>query len=199
MIKIIDAIKVRHKVCKYLDKALEPAVMDKLKARIALMNDRMGLNMEFLTDAENCLWGFMKLFIARGVRNFLILSAPDTPDAGEKLGYAGMDIALYAQTLGLNSWWIGETYHQKKVFQPCDGQKCMGVIVLGYGATQDVQHKSKTPADVSLYEGDAPAWFSKGVEAALLAPTAMNKQQFFIHGKGDEVHLIIMEGGAKWI
>ena len=27
--------------------------------------------------------------------------------------------------------------------------------------------------------GDVPVWFKKGVEAALLAPTAVNQQKFF--------------------
>lgn len=42
---------------------------------------------------------------------------------------------------------------------------------------------------VSSYEGQAPAWFERGVEAALLAPTALAKQAFFLRGRGDEVSI----------
>ena len=36
-------------------------------------------------------------------------------------------------------------------------------------------------------EGPAPYWFRKGVEAALLAPTAMNQQKFKFTLRGDTV------------
>ena len=36
-------------------------------------------------------------------------------------------------------------------------------------------------------EGPAPDWFRKGVEAALLAPTAMNQQKFKFTLRGDTV------------
>lgn len=32
-----------------------------------------------------------------------------------------------------------------------------------------------------------PDWFEKGIEAALLAPTAMNQQKFVFELKGDDV------------
>jgi len=48
---------------------------------------------------------------------------------------------------------------------------------------------------VSRYEGSEPEWFSRGVEAALLAPTAMNKQAFMITGK-DAVVQVSYKAGA---
>ena len=60
------------------------------------------------------------------------------------------------------------------------------MIALGYGATQGAPRKSKTAADVSRAE-NAPEWFTKGVEAALLAPTAVNQQKFFLTLRGDKV------------
>ena len=35
--------------------------------------------------------------------------------------------------------------------------------------------------------GEIPAWFIDGVNAALLAPTALNKQEFTIKGVGSKV------------
>ena len=39
-------------------------------------------------------------------------------------------------------------------------------------------HKIKTAEQVSNISADTPEWFKAGVEAALLAPTAMNQQKF---------------------
>ena len=52
------------------------------------------------------------------------------------------------------------------------------VVALGYGATQGTLRKSKAPQEVAAGYSDAPDWFKRGVDAALLAPTALNQQKF---------------------
>ena len=51
-------------------------------------------------------------------------------------------------------------------------------ISIGYGATQGVSHKIKRIDQVSNVSDNSPEWFRRGVEAALLAPTAINQQKF---------------------
>lgn len=63
----------------------------------------------------------------------------------------------------------------------------MIVIALGYGTTQGVAHKVKAATEVSNVNASSPEWFKKGVEAALLAPTAMNQQKFFLECEGKTV------------
>ena len=52
---------------------------------------------------------------------------------------------------------------------------------------------------VSSYEGEAPEWFNNGVQAALLAPTALNMQAFTITGKGNTVSLTYKGGPMSGI
>ena len=47
----------------------------------------------------------------------------------------------------------------------------------------------KAAAGISSYEGAVPQWFRDGVSALLLAPTALNKQAYRVHGKGNKVTL----------
>lgn len=54
----------------------------------------------------------------------------------------------------------------------------MAVIAIGYGETQGIQHKSKPVSKVVRLHGSEPDWFMRGVEYALLAPTALNQQKF---------------------
>lgn len=77
--------------------------------------------------------------------------------------------------------------YSKKVKQLTDGARMVGILVIGYGETQGHPHKSKTARDVSTYEGNPPEWFNQGVEAALLAPTAVNHQGFQIKGAENKV------------
>ena len=62
----------------------------------------------------------------------------------------------------------------------------MIVIALGYGETQGVPHKSKSMAELSIADENAE-WFTKGMEAVCLAPTAVNQQKFLFELKNGVV------------
>ena len=53
------------------------------------------------------------------------------------------------------------------------------LIAFGHGETQGAPHKNKPLQAVCNRTENMPEWFLNGMEAALLAPTAMNQQKFF--------------------
>ena len=75
------------------------------------------------------------------------------------------------------------------------------MIALGYGETQGVPHKIKSVEDVSNASDITPSWFRKGVEAALLAPTAVNQQKFSFEytGMSNNHHLVRAKKGLSMI
>ena len=83
-----------------------------------------------------------------------------------------------------NRLWLISSRKIKTAFTVDKGEKLRSVLALGYGKTQGVTHKIKTVDEVSISE-NAPAWFIDGVNAALLAPTAMNQQKFVFTLIGD--------------
>lgn len=186
---ILEAIHNRHSVRKYTDKPIPQELIDKLNDKINQINVKYDLNIVLKVNDDNAFNLFFKLILAKGIKNYLILCGEDRPDLDEKLGYCGADIMLYAQTLGLNTWWAGSTFNKKDLSKIADGNRVTGVISIGYGATQGIPHKSKQPEEVSFYEGETPEWFKNGVSAALLAPTAKNKQSFVITGNGVKVSI----------
>ena len=124
-----------------------------------------------------------------GVRNYFVMAGPKGKDAEEKIGYYGEELVILAQTLGLNTCWVGLTY--KKIpgtFTLRDGDIVHCVIALGYGTSPGVQHPQKPAEGFYECEGVPPRWFQDGLEAALLAPTAVNQQKFkFILHPGNVV------------
>ena len=158
------------------------------------MNAQFELNLSLHANEELQLWPGMTLFFSSGVENFIALAGPHGSKAAEHIGYCGADLLLLAQREGVNTWWIGGTYSMKKVEAEMTGE-LYGVIAFGYGKNEGKPHRSKDAMRVSRYEGSDPAWFSRGVEAALLAPTAMNKQAFMITGK-DAVVQVSYKAGA---
>ena len=106
----------------------------------------------------------------------------------EKCGYYGERLVLKAQQLGLNTCWVAMTYSKIPSALSIDkGEKLCIVISLGYGETQSVEHKSKPFEKVVKSDQQVPEWFKNGVEAALLAPTAMNQQKFVFTLNGNQV------------
>ena len=80
------------------------------------------------------------------------------------------------------------TFKKNKVQVAVDREEKLHVVIaLGYGATQGVPHKSREVTEVSNLTEDSPQWFKDGMEAALLAPTAINQQKFSFTQKGSTV------------
>ena len=189
--EFIEAIKARHSVRKYLDKPLKAAVVGALKTAIERINAENGLNIQLvLEEPKSFSSGIWKYGQFSGVKNYFVMAGPKGKMAEEKIGYYGEELVLLAQTLGLNTCWVGLTY--KKIpgtFTLREGDVLHCVISLGYGATPGVQHPQKRSAEEFYQsEGVPPEWFLRGMEAALLAPTATNQQKFkFILHPGNVV------------
>lgn len=196
-----EAMRTRHTVRRYTDRKLPGDVLEQLRERIRKNNEAHGLAMTLVTENTEDFGPALRLLLAKGVRNYLVLAGKDMSGLDENIGYCGADIMLFAQTLGLNSWWVGGTYSRKGVRRNAapEAEKLLGLIALGYGAAQGVPHKSKKPEEIAAYEGDAPEWFTRGVEALLLAPTALNKQAFTLRGEGRRVSLTCDNGAFSGV
>ena len=191
-----EAIEKRHMVRQYTDKAIPADIEGFLRARIAENNQKYGLHLALVTGNSDGIGSMAKLLLSRTVNNYIVLAGTDTLELDEKLGYCGADLILYAQTLGLNTWWVGGMFNGKGALKNLSNQdvRVNGVIAIGYGRTQGVPHKSKTAAEISEYNGDAPQWFIDGVNALLYAPTALNKQPYVVKGDGNRVSISAGDG-----
>lgn len=186
---IFEAIRQRHSVRSYQDKPISDDVAKALEAFIDQCNSESGLHIQLVRNERKAFDSFRAHYgHFSGVSNYIALIGPNNTQLDEKCGYYGEKVVLEAQRLGLNTCWVALTY--KKVpdaYVVSEGEKLNLVISLGYGNTQGVQHKSKTASDVSNEGPDSPKWFKDGVQAALLAPTAINQQKFYFELESDRV------------
>ena len=177
---IIEAIKARHSVRKYVDKPIEAEKANALRLEIEKANAESGLNIQLVLDEPRCFsTGMWKYGQFSGVKNYFVMAGPKGKEAEEKIGYYGEQLVLLAQTLGLNTCWVGLTY--KKIpgtFTLREDDTVHCVIALGYGTNPGVQHPQKPVENFYESNGVPPEWFLSGLEAALLAPTAVNQQKF---------------------
>lgn len=187
--ELLEAMQTRNSVRQYLDKPIAPEALAALQSQIEACNKEGGLHIQLVTDEPKAFDGFMAHYGKfSGVTNYIALIGKNTKDLDEKCGYYGERLVLLAQKLGLNTCWVAMTYSKiSGAYQVGSGEKLTVVIAIGYGKTQGVKHKSKPAEKVSNLSTDSPEWFKNGVEAALLAPTAMNQQKFFLTCSGNKV------------
>ena len=176
----LEAIRARHSVRQYLNKPLKPDELAALRSEIALCNRESGLHIQLVVNEPKAFNGSMARYGKfSGVSNYFALIGKTGPDLQEKCGYWGERLVLYAQMMELNTCWVALTFNKVKFAYTLDeGEKLAAVIALGRGATQGVPHNSKAMEEVTVTDGSMPDWFEAGMEAVLLAPTAMNQQKF---------------------
>lgn len=186
---LTEAMKIRHSVRQYENKPLEAEVISALQAEIADCNKESGLHIQLVTNEPKAFDGFMAHYGKfSGVKNYIALIGKKDSALDEKCGYFGERLVLKAQQLGLNTCWVAMTYSKiKTAFALDKGEKLCLVIALGYGQTQGIPHKSKAISEVARVDKKMTDWFKNGVEAALLAPTAMNQQKFLFSFDGGKV------------
>lgn len=176
--EILEIMQQRHSVRQYTDRAIEPekrAVLDALTQEI---NRKAGLSVQIIYDDPKCFDSFMAHYGKfAGVRNYIALAGKKAPGLDETLGYYGEELVLKAQELGLNTCWVALT-HGKSKAAVGRGEKEVCLIALGYGVTQGVEHKSRPMQELCTCGEPMPEWFRCGMNAAMLAPTAMNQQKF---------------------
>ena len=158
-----------------------------MDAYAAELNDKGGLHMQIIYDEPECFNSRMAHYRKfENCANYIAMIGKKAPDLDERCGFYGELLVLKAQELGLNTCWVALTHGKSKAVV-ADGETEVIIIALGYGKTQGAAHKSRKTADVSNLAADSPAWFRNGVEAALLAPTAINQQKFQFNLEGNKV------------
>ena len=186
---LIQAIKERHSVRSYIDRPIEEDLKKELEDYIEGCNKESGLHIQLITNERKAFDSFMAHYGSfSGISSYIALIGKNDAELEEKCGYYGEKIVLFAQMQGLNTCWVALTYKKiSGVFKINDGEKLLMVISLGYGKNNGVQHRSRDISSVSNITSDSPEWFKRGVESALLAPTAVNQQKFYLELIDDKV------------
>ena len=174
-----------------------------LEEKIAELNREGNLHMQLVLNESKAFLGTLaKYGKFRGVNNYIVIAGQKAANLDERVGYYGEHLVLFAQSLGLNTCWVGLSYSKVPgTYMLDEGEKIACYIAIGYGETQGVGHKIKTVNQVSNASDITPLWFKKGVEAALLAPTAVNQQKFSFEyvGMKNGRHLVLAKRGFSMI
>ncbi|MBQ0022223.1 MAG: nitroreductase [Prevotellaceae bacterium] len=216
---LLEAIQARRSVRKYIDKPIEENLISILQEKVDEVNRESGLHIQLVTNEPRAFKGKMAYGTFSGVSNYFAMVGKknDTSTSAahasvsERIGYYGEQLVLLAQTLGLNTCWVGVTYNNiKEAYEKGDDEKLYCMIALGYGndSGRNIKRKSikqvsnASDASTEVGMGATPKWFRDGVAAALLAPTAINQQKFYfeyLEPQGDNTHKVKAKRGFSLI
>ena len=200
---IQEAIEARHSVRAYKDQPLSEEIVKVLEDEIVKLNNEGQLHIQLICNEPKAFQGTMaKYGKFRNANNYLVMAGKKSEDLDERVGYYGEHLVLFAQTLGLNTCWVGLSYSKvPRTYVLDKDEKIACYIAIGYGETQGSGHKIKTVEQVSNASDITPSWFKKGIEAALLAPTAVNQQKFSFEyvGMSNNHHQVRAKKGFSMI
>lgn len=179
MMTLMEALRSRHSVRCYTPQPLDDAVRRMLEDEIAQCNAESGLHIQLVTDEPTAFKGLASYGKFSGVTHYLVMAAPKDKRADERVGYYGERLVLRARQWGLCSCWVGLTYRKvPRAFTLNEGERVACVIAIGYAEDKGVLHKLRSPETLAPDYAAAPQWYRQGVDAAQLAPSAVNQQKY---------------------
>ncbi|MBE3575447.1 MAG: nitroreductase family protein [Firmicutes bacterium] len=213
------AIARRHAVRTYLERPLDLDHVRMIReACRASASAASGARVVFVAArAERVFTGLVGSYgRIRGAQAFLAMIGDTAqPHVEETVGYAGEYVILAATAAGVGSCWVSGTFSPDVVASLVDlspGEKVFAVSPLGYpaepsgterimkalarSATRKPVERLLTPESLSL--ASCPQWVKQALEAARLAPSALNRQpwRFTVSAEGIRVS-VEREGGQR--
>lgn len=108
---IQESIEARHSVRAYKDQPLSEETVKVLEDEIVTLNNEGQLHIQLICNEPKAFQGTMaKYGKFRNANNYLVMAGKKADDLDERIGYYGEHLVLLAQTLGLNTCWVGLSY-----------------------------------------------------------------------------------------
>ena len=131
---LLEAIQARHSVRYYKGQPLTDADARALQDKIEQLNREGQLHIQLIRNEPKAFLGpFARYGKFRGVTDYLVMAGVKADDLDERIGYYGEQLVLFAQTIGLNTCWVGLSYTKiPGTYVLNDGEVIQAYISIGY-------------------------------------------------------------------
>lgn len=113
----------------------------------------------------------------------------------ENIGFMFQQMDLYLQSLGLGVCWLGMGRLNPKTTQEVAGMKFVIMLAFGNPKGDQLRHNQKEFKRKSMEQISDK--FDESLEAARLAPSAVNSQPWYFAHEGDIVHVYCSRKGSR--
>ncbi|MFC1920377.1 nitroreductase family protein [Chloroflexota bacterium] len=189
------AIEKRRSRRRYIEENLKSSQLKRIQS---LCNDfqpfpsaRAVLVKESPDDVFKGIIGSYGLI--RGAKSFIaFIGNVRSPYVQEQVGYTGEGIMLQAEVMNLNTCWVGGFFRRDMVSSLVDMEKneqVFAITPIGYAVEEPTfgeklitgfgwTHKRKPLSKmvIGLKDTEWPEWMKSSLQAARLAPSAVNRQ-----------------------
>lgn len=224
--QLIDAVNIRIAIRSYDDEPINDDTARQLDMTLAPLNLLGDVHLQLVCDrpqvfAEANASGHLK-----NAANYLAVVGPkDDDEAKERAGFYAERAVLAATLRGLGTLWVAGSWDRTEAARHChirNGEELYLGVVIGH-PEHHVERMAKSYEDLAEFQRThrptksfdeftarmsaeereaAPAWFKAGVEAAMKAPSAMNRQPVtFTYNADDDTaaaHIDPTAGDEHW-
>jgi hypothetical protein len=212
------AINVRRSRRRY-DKSrpIEPGRVERLHKACAEFRPFPSARVEFVAEPPDDIFTNALVFYGniKFAPSFLaFIGDMSDRNVQEKMGYTSEGIILEATALGLGTCWVALTFRSKSALAMLKldkGEKLIGVSPVGYatdvltfeeraftGFGANHQRKPFSTMVSGMPEPEWPAWARAAVEAARLAPSAINRQPWNFHIEKNSLTVAVKSPGMEF-
>lgn len=211
---LYEAIQIRHAVRNYDRRPLSASHLEALKQVCGNLPGLVpGIRVILIEEPGDLI--FPRLIINGAPAYLVMIGDTSWPHVGEGIGYSGEYVVLTAASLGVGTCWVSGTFRPKEIMKKIDflnpTEKIFAVSPLGYpgktGILQTVIKKitgsgSRIPLSEllskdSLPLAEIPYWAKIALEAARLAPSAVNRQPWQFTVTNDKIKVSVNNAGKK--
>ena len=193
-----DAILNRISRRTYRNEAWTQDEVDKLQTMIRQVNEESGLYIEFLAEGREAFASVRFTYgMFKNANSILLLKGrKDDSHLQEKVGYYGESLVLDLTDMGIGTCWVGGTFDRKRL-NIKETEELVCVILVGhvpeFTLKEKIMHagisrKRKSIGVRTKCDADMPEWMTRGMEAVVLAPSAVNSQKPFFELRDGKVY-----------
>ncbi|MCL2857628.1 MAG: nitroreductase [Oscillospiraceae bacterium] len=172
-----EIIRKRKSIRKFDLTPLDFHALEKIKAQLKLLKP-LYPRIRYSIDIADKTKGLFNI----KAPHYLVFSSEDKDGASENIGFIGQQLDLFLAGSGLGSCWLGASKPSEK-----EPSNLLHVICIGFGKPAEplyreiAEFKRKPLSEVS--EGE-----DERLEAARLAPSGMNAQNWFFIAEDNKIH-----------
>lgn len=174
----------------YRDEKIEKETVEQLNDFVNECNKESGLHIRLIENGADAFSSFSSSYgMFRGVKSYFAMAGDkNLPHFKELIGYYGQAIVLECVSKYLGTCWVSGSFSKENAGKQAglsDGEELACVIPFGYVSEEKTFREKavsligghKKPFDEFIRAADdTPDWVTAGVDAAMKAPSAMNKQ-----------------------
>ena len=189
----------------YVNKPIDKQVQKEIIRLTDEINGASGLSALFVEDGSRAFDSLKKSYgMFKNVRSLVAMKGSRQDEhLQEKVGYYGQQLILDLTNMGLGTCWVGGTYDEQNIINLAEGEELVCVIVLGLVEEEPttkekfiraIVHRNVKPIEQRLTtDRQAPPWVLEGMEAVLLAPSAIHAQNVMFKYQNETISASTVE------